>query len=227
MRTAPPSAATVTLNWPSHSFYWCISQTDKFGGFLACEERILLEQEAHSQIRTAVLGIFFFSLLFIGVGQTAVSTLGIPYIDDNVASKESAIYIGKIQLEFIELFQRIDIGMWRFVYFQQSQLALESLDRRLVLYSARSVPDCLWIFRILGSVRTIQSGSVHGILVSFFSLICLFVISSFRWVLYHKQPKKWPVQMRRSSLTEAPTHISGFFCRKNISLCQYIRPKMC
>lgn len=34
------------------------------------------------------------SLLFVGIGQTAVSTLGIPYIDDNVASKESAVYIG-------------------------------------------------------------------------------------------------------------------------------------
>lgn len=63
-----------------------------------CEEKILLEQEAHSQIRSFVLGIFFLSLLFVGIGQTAVSTLGIPYIDDNVASKESAIYIGKFSI---------------------------------------------------------------------------------------------------------------------------------
>lgn len=54
----------------------------------------MLEQEAHSQIRNVILGIFFLSLLFVGIGQTAVSTLGIPYIDDNVASKESAVYIG-------------------------------------------------------------------------------------------------------------------------------------
>lgn len=60
----------------------------------ACEENTLLEQEAHSQIRNVILGIFFISLLFVGIGQTAVSTLGIPYIDDNVASKESAVYIG-------------------------------------------------------------------------------------------------------------------------------------
>lgn len=53
-----------------------------------------MEQEAHSQIRNIILGIFFISLLFVGIGQTAVSTLGIPYIDDNVASKESAVYIG-------------------------------------------------------------------------------------------------------------------------------------
>ncbi|XP_031619766.1 solute carrier organic anion transporter family member 74D isoform X2 [Contarinia nasturtii] len=58
-----------------------------------CEEKTLLEQEAHSQIRNVILGIFFMSLLFVGIGQTAVSTLGIPYIDDNVASKESAVYI--------------------------------------------------------------------------------------------------------------------------------------
>lgn len=59
-----------------------------------CEATTLLEQEAHSHIRNIILGIFFFSLLFVGIGQTAVSTLGIPYIDDNVASKESAVYIG-------------------------------------------------------------------------------------------------------------------------------------
>lgn len=29
------------------------------------------------------------------MGQTAVYTLGIPYIDDNVASRESPLYFGK------------------------------------------------------------------------------------------------------------------------------------
>lgn len=66
-----------------------------------CEEKTLLEQEVHSQIRKLILGIFFVSLLFVGIGQTAVSTLGIPYIDDNVASKESAVYIGKKSKKFI------------------------------------------------------------------------------------------------------------------------------
>lgn len=37
--------------------------------------------------------MFVLSLLGVGVGQTAVSTLGIPYIDDNVASRDSPIYI--------------------------------------------------------------------------------------------------------------------------------------
>lgn len=75
--------------------------------FAVCEEKTLLEQEAHSQIRNVILGIFFLSLLFVGIGQTAVSTLGIPYIDDNVASKESAVYIGNTRalkiLYFIQL----------------------------------------------------------------------------------------------------------------------------
>lgn len=60
-----------------------------------CEEKTLIEQAAHSQIKSIVLGIFFVCLLFVGIGQTAVSTLGIPYIDDNVASRDSPIYIGK------------------------------------------------------------------------------------------------------------------------------------
>jgi hypothetical protein len=33
------------------------------------------------------------SLLGIGVGQTAIATLGIPYIDDNVKSKQSPLYM--------------------------------------------------------------------------------------------------------------------------------------
>lgn len=44
-------------------------------------------------IRKIVLVIFTISFLGVGVGQTAVSTLGIPYIDDNVASRDSPIYI--------------------------------------------------------------------------------------------------------------------------------------
>jgi predicted secreted protein len=48
-----------------------------------------------SRITPVVLAIFFTSLLGVGMGQTAVYTLGIPYIDDNVASRESPLYFGK------------------------------------------------------------------------------------------------------------------------------------
>lgn len=51
------------------------------------------EHNENNQLKYVVLFIFAVSLLGIGIGQTAISTLGIPYIDDNVASKESAIYI--------------------------------------------------------------------------------------------------------------------------------------
>lgn len=58
-----------------------------------CNEDRKLEQASHSKITVIVLCIFFASLLSSGIGQTAVSTLGIPYIDDNVASKQSPMYM--------------------------------------------------------------------------------------------------------------------------------------
>ncbi|XP_012272925.1 solute carrier organic anion transporter family member 3A1 isoform X2 [Orussus abietinus] len=57
-----------------------------------CEGEFLKEQRIQSKITTVVLAIFFVSLLGVGMGQTAVYTLGIPYIDDNVASRESPLY---------------------------------------------------------------------------------------------------------------------------------------
>ncbi|XP_032670371.1 solute carrier organic anion transporter family member 74D [Odontomachus brunneus] len=57
-----------------------------------CEGDFLTEQRIQGKITTVVLAIFFVSLLGVGMGQTAVYTLGIPYIDDNVASRESPLY---------------------------------------------------------------------------------------------------------------------------------------
>ncbi|XP_050455907.1 solute carrier organic anion transporter family member 74D [Cataglyphis hispanica] len=57
-----------------------------------CKGDFLTEQRIQTKITTMVLGIFFVSLLGVGMGQTAVYTLGIPYIDDNVASRESPLY---------------------------------------------------------------------------------------------------------------------------------------
>lgn len=59
--------------------------------FPECEETEKDDEAAW--IRQIVLVIFTISFLGVGVGQTAVSTLGIPYIDDNVASRDSPIYI--------------------------------------------------------------------------------------------------------------------------------------
>lgn len=74
-----------------------------------CEEEVLVEQKAHSQITSVVLIIFAVSLLCAGIGQTAVSTLGIPYIDDNVASRESPIYIGNYYLHIFMYISCIQI----------------------------------------------------------------------------------------------------------------------
>jgi dipeptide/tripeptide permease len=70
----------ITLNYP-------------FFHVLACTETESAESLANQQLNYIVLVIFVISLYGVGVGQTAVSTLGIPYIDDNVASKESPIYL--------------------------------------------------------------------------------------------------------------------------------------
>lgn len=58
------------------------------------EESYITEHRIQSKVTTIVLAIFFISLLGVGMGQTAVYTLGIPYIDDNVASRESPLYFG-------------------------------------------------------------------------------------------------------------------------------------
>lgn len=57
-----------------------------------CEENALTEQKEQSKNTQIVLIIFFISMLGVGIGQTAVYTLGIPFIDDNVASRESPLY---------------------------------------------------------------------------------------------------------------------------------------
>ncbi|CAG9828751.1 unnamed protein product [Diabrotica balteata] len=52
------------------------------------EEVITSGYRLAPSVTNIVLAIFFISLLGVGMGQTAVYTLGIPYIDDNVASKD-------------------------------------------------------------------------------------------------------------------------------------------
>lgn len=72
--------------------------------FDSCDsDNVKLEQDNQTDITSIVLAIFTVCLLIIGIGQTAVSTLGIPYIDDNVASRESPIYIGESFFDACEL----------------------------------------------------------------------------------------------------------------------------
>ncbi|VVC45455.1 Organic anion transporter polypeptide OATP,Kazal domain,Major facilitator superfamily domain [Cinara cedri] len=69
-----------------------IAKSTSSSSLEACEENVLSEQQAQSKNTQIVLVIFFVSLLGVGIGQTAVYTLGIPFIDDNVASRESPLY---------------------------------------------------------------------------------------------------------------------------------------
>lgn len=48
----------------------------------------------HQEPTASVLVIFFLCLLAIGFGSTALTTLGIPYIDDIVSKEESPLYLG-------------------------------------------------------------------------------------------------------------------------------------
>lgn len=63
-----------------------------------CEEELDTDHRIQPSVTKIVLAIFFISLLGVGMGQTAVYTLGIPYIDDNVASKESPLYFGESKI---------------------------------------------------------------------------------------------------------------------------------
>lgn len=91
------AAASSNASSMSH-LNLCLTLDANLNGTLkekGCESELLLEQEAHAQITNTVLIMFFVCMLGVGIGMTAVSTLGIPFIDDNVASRESPIYIGK------------------------------------------------------------------------------------------------------------------------------------
>ncbi|KAL1123562.1 hypothetical protein AAG570_002639 [Ranatra chinensis] len=70
----------------------CLPDNATSTSFNRCQDEYLVQQRIHSKIINLVLAIFFVSLLGVGMGQTAVYTLGIPYIDDNVASRESPLY---------------------------------------------------------------------------------------------------------------------------------------
>lgn len=60
---------------------------------LACNKNNDQDATSDAHLQKVVLIILAVSLLGIGIGQTAIATLGIPYIDDNVKSKQSPLYM--------------------------------------------------------------------------------------------------------------------------------------
>ncbi|XP_034242693.1 solute carrier organic anion transporter family member 74D-like [Thrips palmi] len=90
---APSSFAEhLDEDWDSSKYNSSVPWSTRLKNKRCEEETGQVEQRIHSKITTIVLAIFFISLLGVGMGQTAVYTLGIPYIDDNVASRESPLY---------------------------------------------------------------------------------------------------------------------------------------
>lgn len=80
-------------NLSANNTFYALCQTDAANLSETCnkpDEIVLPEQQART--KNIVLIIFLVSLLGVGMGQTPVYTLGISFIDDNVASRESPLY---------------------------------------------------------------------------------------------------------------------------------------
>lgn len=60
-----------------------------------CDDAHVQSTVRRSSITAMVIPWLFFCLLVVGVGQTGIATLGIPYVDDNVGSRQSPLYMGK------------------------------------------------------------------------------------------------------------------------------------
>lgn len=60
-----------------------------------CDDAHVKSSTTRSSITAVVIPWLFICLLVVGVGQTGIATLGIPYVDDNVGSKQSPLYMGE------------------------------------------------------------------------------------------------------------------------------------
>ncbi|XP_037298489.1 solute carrier organic anion transporter family member 74D-like [Manduca sexta] len=58
-----------------------------------CDRAQQINTETRSSITAVVIPWLFVCLLVVGVGQTGIATLGIPYVDDNVGSRQSPLYM--------------------------------------------------------------------------------------------------------------------------------------
>lgn len=61
-----------------------------------CNQVQLDNSATRSSITAVVIPWLFVCLLVVGVGQTGIATLGIPYVDDNVGSRQSPLYMGEL-----------------------------------------------------------------------------------------------------------------------------------
>ncbi|KAM3958979.1 solute carrier organic anion transporter family member 74D-like [Aphomia sociella] len=63
------------------------------GNATICDAATFKSTETRSSITAVVIPWLFMCLLVVGVGQTGIATLGIPYVDDNVGSRQSPLYM--------------------------------------------------------------------------------------------------------------------------------------
>lgn len=72
-----------------------VCSADGNSSMLACDDAHAKSTAARSSITAVVIPWLFICLLVVGVGQTGIATLGIPYVDDNVGSRQSPLYMGE------------------------------------------------------------------------------------------------------------------------------------
>lgn len=60
-----------------------------------CDDDHFKNTGTRNYIAGVVIPWLFVCLLVVGIGQTGIATLGIPYVDDNVGSRQSPLYMGE------------------------------------------------------------------------------------------------------------------------------------
>ncbi|XP_013792878.1 solute carrier organic anion transporter family member 4A1-like, partial [Limulus polyphemus] len=89
---SPNNSINRNAQSPSSNVSYPLSQAEPYWNHRGSHCDSSYTPAQYKKVTNTVLAIFFMSLLFIGIGAMAVYTLGIPYIDDNVATKESPLY---------------------------------------------------------------------------------------------------------------------------------------
>ncbi|XP_046978465.1 solute carrier organic anion transporter family member 74D-like isoform X1 [Vanessa cardui] len=70
-----------------------VCSSDGNSTLITCDEAHAKSRATRSSITAVVIPWLFICLLVVGVGQTGIATLGIPYVDDNVGSRQSPLYM--------------------------------------------------------------------------------------------------------------------------------------
>lgn len=79
-----------------------VCSSDGNSSMIACDDAHAKSTATRSSITAVVIPWLFICLLVVGVGQTGIATLGIPYVDDNVGSRQSPLYMGESHYFFNE-----------------------------------------------------------------------------------------------------------------------------